>query len=211
LAENADAVLMAWEPGTMGGAAIADVLFGDENPSAKLPVSFPRTVGQVPLYYSHKSTGRPLPRNRHFSRYLDALDTPLYPFGYGLSYTTFEYSRLVVTPASSPVGGPITVLAAVTNTGTRAGEEIVQLYIRDCVASMVRPVKELKGFQKIHLEPDQTQIVEFTLGPDELGFYGRDNTWVVEPGAFQVWVGPNSSEGLEGAFRLESTLTARSG
>ncbi|HEX2908282.1 MAG TPA: glycoside hydrolase family 3 N-terminal domain-containing protein, partial [Phototrophicaceae bacterium] len=203
LADHAAAIVLAWHPGTMGGAAIADVVFGDENPSAKLPVSFPRTVGQVPLYYNHKATGRPLPRNRHFSRYQDALDTPLYPFGYGLSYTSFEYSRLVVTPAAAPIGGTITVRAAVTNTGSRAGEEIVQLYIRDCTASMVRPVKELKGFQKIHLDPDQTQIVEFTLGPDELGFYGRDNAWTVEPGAFQVWVGANSNDGLEGTFRLE--------
>lgn len=203
LAEHADAVLMAWHPGIMGGAAIADVLFGDENPGGKLPVTFPRSVGQAPIYYNHKATGRPWPDNRQYSRYVDSLATPLYPFGYGLSYTSFAYANLHVSATVAPVDGTIIVSADVTNPGAVAGDEVVQLYIRDKVASLTRPVKELKGFNRIHLEPGQTQTVTFTLGHDELGFYGADNTWTIEPGEFQVWVGPNSAEGLEGKFILK--------
>ncbi|MFA6133028.1 MAG: glycoside hydrolase family 3 N-terminal domain-containing protein [Phycisphaerae bacterium] len=202
--EHADAVLMVFHPGVQGGNAIADVLFGDENPSGKLPVTLPRCVGQVPIYYNFKLTGRPLPRNDlHISRYQDCPDTPLLPFGYGLSYTTFSYANLQITPASAPVGGTVTVSAEVTNTGRRFGEEIVQCYIRDRVASTTRPVKELKGFARIGLQPGQTQRVSFVLGFDELSFFGPDNRRIVEPGEFTIWVGPNSNEGLQGQLTLE--------
>lgn len=200
LAENVPAILQAWHPGSQGGNAVADILWGDANPSAKLPVSFPRSVGQIPIFYSHDHTGRPATQSRFTSRYLDSPNTPLYPFGYGLSYTTFAYTDLELSADTIASDGTISVSAVITNTGSVAGEEIVQLYIRDPVASVVRPVRELQGFSKILLEPGQQQTVRFTLGPDELGFYNQDMEWVVEPGAFMVWVGWSSDEGLEGTF-----------
>ncbi len=169
LHQHAAAVLMAWHPGREGANAITDVLFGDVNPGGRLPVTFPRSVGQVPLYYNHKSTGRPLPaNNRQHSRYQDQLDSPLYPFGYGLSYTRFEYKNLHVN-LDPP--GAVTISAEITNTGSRDGEEIVQLYIRDVAASISRPVKELKGFARLTLAPDETQTVHFRLTHDDLSFY----------------------------------------
>jgi beta-glucosidase len=197
--QTANAILMAWHPGTEGAQAIADALFGDVNPSGKLPVTFPRTVGQVPLYYNHRPTGRPLPRDRRHTRYADQLDTPLYPFGYGLSYTEFEYRDLRVTP-----DGPtsVTVSAEVANVGDRAGDEIVQLYIRDCVASLSRPVKELKGFARVSLAPGESQTVTFRLTEAELGFYDARGQWTFEPGEFDVWIGPDSTRGLAGQFTI---------
>jgi len=201
LAEHVPAVLLGWHPGIQGGNAVADLLWGDANPSGKLPVSFPVSVGQVPVYYNHDHTGRPRDEdNRFSSKYIDGPNAPLYPFGYGLSYTTFEYSNLVLSADRIAPDGTISVSATVTNTGSRAGDEVVQLYIRDPVASVVRPVKELKGFTKISLEPGASQTVRFTLGPGELGFYNQEMQWVVEPGDFNVWVGPSSVEGLEGNF-----------
>jgi beta-glucosidase len=202
LHRHAAAVLMAWHPGTEGANAITDVLLGDVNPSGKLPVTFPRSVGQVPIYYNHKSTGRPLPRHdRRYSRYQDQLDNPLYPFGYGLSFTRFDYKNLQIG-LDSP--GTVTISAEITNTGSRAGDEIVQLYIRDVAASISRPAKELKGFTRLSLAPGQTQTVRFRLTQDDLAFYDYTGQWVFEPGEYEVWIGPDSSAGLAGRFVLRS-------
>ncbi len=200
LAANVPAILQAWHPGVQGGNALADVLWGDFNPSGKLTVSFPRSVGQIPIYYSRDVTGRPPADTRYTSKYLDSPNTPLYPFGFGLSYTTFEYGDLVLSADTILPDGTMSVSAVVRNTGDVAGAEVVQLYIRDPVASVVRPVKELKGFTKVYLEPGEQQTVRFTLGPRELGFFDQDMLWVVEPGVFNVWVGRSSDEGLEGSF-----------
>jgi beta-glucosidase len=202
LAENVPAILQAWHPGIQGGNAVADLLWGDFNPSAKLPVSFPRSVGQIPVYYAHDITGRPPNETRFTSKYLDLPNAPLYAFGHGLSYTTFEYGDLVLSADMIPLGGSLTVSATVTNTGAVAGAEVVQLYIRDLVASVVRPVKELKGFTKIYLEPGEQETVQFTLGQRELEFFDQDGRWVVEPGDFNVWIGGSSQEGLEGTFAV---------
>ena len=200
LAEHVPAILQAWHPGIQGGNAVADVLWGDFNPSGKLAVSFPRSVGQVPVYYNRDVTGRPATAEKFTSKYLDLPNTPLFPFGHGLSYTTFGYGGLVLSADTVVPDGTISVSATVTNTGAVAGAEVVQLYVRDLVASVVRPVKELKGFTKISLEPGARQTVRFTLGPRDLGLYNQDMRWVVEPGVFQVWIGPSSEEGLEGSF-----------
>lgn len=200
MAANVPAILQAWHPGIQGGNALADVLWGDFNPSGKLTVSFPRSVGQIPIYYSRDITGRPGTDFRYTSKYLDSPNTPLYPFGHGLSYTTFEYSDLVLSADTISPDGTISVSAMARNTGDVAGAEVVQLYIRDVVASVVRPVKALKGFTKVYLEPGEQQTVRFTVGPRELGFYNQGMQWVVEPGVFKVWIGWSSEEGLEGSF-----------
>jgi beta-glucosidase len=203
MAERIPAILEAWHPGIQGGNAVADILFGDYNPSGKLPVSFPRTVGQIPVYYNHKNTGRPPEEtNRFTSRYIDIPSTPLFPFGYGLSYTRFEYRDLRINPARTPINGKVTVSVEVANVGEREGEEVVQLYIRDVTASITRPVKELKDFKKIHLMPGERKTVEFEIPAERLSFYGRDMKPVVEPGLFKLWIGPNSMEGLEGDFEI---------
>jgi beta-glucosidase len=202
LHQHAAAVLMAWHPGTEGAGAITDVLFGDVNPSGKLPVTFPRSVGQVPIYYNHKSTGRPLPhQDRRHSRYQDQLDSPLYPFGYGLSFTRFDYQNLQISQETPDV---VAISATITNSGSRAGDEIAQLYVRDRVASISRPVKELKGFVRLSLAPGETQTVRFQLTRDDLSFYDYAGQWVFEPGEFEIWVAPDSSTGLAGRFVLES-------
>jgi beta-glucosidase len=200
MAANVPAILQAWHPGIQGGNALADVLWGDFNPSGKLTVSFPRSVGQIPIYYNRDITGRPRGETRYTSKYLDSPNTPLYPFGHGLSYTTFEYGDLVLSADTISPDGTISVSAMARNTGDVAGAEVVQLYIRDLVAGVVRPVKELKGFTKVYLEPGEQQTVRFTLGPRELGFYNQGMQWVVEPGVFKVWIGWSSEEGLEGSF-----------
>ncbi len=203
LAENVPAILQAWHPGVQGGNAVADVLWGDVNPGGKLTVSFPRSVGQIPVHYSHDNTGRPPTDFKFTSKYLDSPNTPLYAFGHGLSYTTFQYGNLVLSADTIPPDGSITVSATVRNTGPRAGAEVVQLYIRDHVASVVRPVRELQGFTKVYLEPGAERTVAFTLGPRDLGFFNRDMQWVVEPGVFAVWVAPSSTDGVEGSFVVE--------
>jgi beta-glucosidase len=160
-------------------------------------------VGQVPLYYNHKSTGRPPdPNNKYTSKYLDAPVTPLYPFGYGLSYTQFRISNLQLSAQSIKPDGRLTVSVEVENTGKRAGDEVVQLYIRDMAASVTRPVKELRGFERITLRPGEKRRVEFTLAPEHLGFYNRDMRFAVEPGAFKVFVGSNSVDLLEAGFEV---------
>lgn len=197
-AENIPAILETWQLGTQTGNAIADVVFGEYNPGGKLPMTFPRSVGQVPIYYNHYSTGRPdLEPNVFWSHYSDEKNEPLFPFGYGLSYTTFDYSDLEIDTSD---GENIKVSVTVTNTGKRYGEEVVQLYIHDKVASVTRPVKELKGFEKISLAPNNSKKVIFTLTNKELGFYNNDYEFVVEPGEFDVMVGTNSQEGLQGSF-----------
>jgi len=208
-AQNVPAILQAWHGGIRTGRAVAEVLFGEVNPSAKLTATFPRTEGQIPVYYAHKNTGRPAESegttqfDEPFrSNYLDELNAPLFPFGYGLSYTTFAYSDLVVETPTAGLEDTLVVTAAVTNVGDRAGDEIVQLYVRDLVGSVTRPVKELKGFQRISLAPGERKAVRFQVPASQLGFHGLDMTYVVEPGAFKVWVGPNSAEGLEGDFQI---------
>lgn len=203
IADNAPAILETWFGGIQAGNAIADVLFGDTNPGGKLPVTFPRAVGQIPIYYGHKNTGRPPdPNNKYTSKYLDVPVTPLFPFGYGLSYTTFRLTSLRLSASSIRSDGRVTVSAEVENVGQRAGDEVVQVYIRDVVASVTRPLKELKGFERITLKPGEKRRVEFTLASAQLGFYNRDMRFVVEPGEFKVFVGANSVEGLEASFRV---------
>jgi beta-glucosidase len=205
IANNAPAILESWMGGSEAGNAIADILFGDVNPGAKLPVTFPRTVGQVPIYYNHMNTGRPPEaENRYTSKYYDQPWTPLYPFGYGLSYTTFKISNLQVSAPHISANGKVTVTVDVENTGRRAGDEVVQLYIRDLVATMTRPVKELKGFQRLSLQPGEKKKVEFVLGPEHLGFWNREMRYVVEPGEFRVMVGSNSVDVIEAKFDVTS-------
>lgn len=189
--EHVPAILEAWQLGSMSGHAIASVLFGDYNPSGKLPMSFPRTVGQIPIYYNYFNTGRPSSNGDVFwSHYSDVENSPLYPFGYGLSYTDFKYENLEVKQLS---GFSLEVSVEVSNTGDIAGEEVVQLYIRDKVASVVRPVKELKGFKKLLFNAGETKKIKFTLMPGELGFYDGQGVFRVEPGEFDIMVGSHSN------------------
>lgn len=202
IAGNATAILETWFLGVECGNAIADVVFGNVNPSGKLPVSFPRATGQEPLYYNHKNTGRPATEFRYTSKYLDVAEGPLYPFGYGLSYTNFEYQNLTIDKTKIKPYGKVSISVEVKNVGRRTGQEIVQLYIRDLVGTLTRPVRQLKGFKKITLKPGEKQKVVFTLGHDDLGYYNQYDEYVVEPGLFKFWTGPNSVEGLEGSFEV---------
>lgn len=189
--QHVPAILETWFLGTESGHAIADVLFGDYNPSGKLPVTFPRTVGQVPMYYNHKNTGRPASDLHFSSKYTDIPWTPLYPFGYGLSFTTFAFSDLAVA-ADADTPDQFNVTVKVTNTGTRSGAEVAQLYIRQKFASVTRPVKQLEGFQRVELAPGQSKLVQFTLTPSNLSFYNLEMQRVVEAGDLEVMVGNNS-------------------
>jgi beta-glucosidase len=200
LADHVPAILQAWHPGIQGGPAVADVLWGDQNPGGKLPVSIPRSVGQIPVFYAHAPTGRPPTSFKFTSKYIDSPNTPLFPFGHGLSYTTFAYSDLALSTDTIPPDGTVTVSAMVANTGDVAGAEVAQLYLRDPVASVVRPVRELRGFTRVVLAPGEHRTVRFRLGPRELGLYDQDMRWVVEPGDFFVWVGGSSEAQLRGAF-----------
>lgn len=205
--EHVPAILNVWFGGTETGKAVADVLFGDVNPSGKLPATFPQHVGQLPLYYSHKNTGRPLADGQWFqkfrSNYLDVSNDPLYPFGYGLSYTTFTYGAPLLSADTLQRKGNLQVSVEVSNTGSYAGEEVVQLYIRDLVGSVTRPVKELKGFQKIQLASGQSQHVVFNLTEEDLKFYNADLEHVAEAGEFIVFVGTNSRDVQEKHFFLK--------
>lgn len=193
--ENMDAILNTWALGAEAGHAIADVLFGDVNPSGKLTTSFPRHVGQLPLYYNHKNTGRPHPDyepyRKFVSTYMDVVNGPLYPFGYGLSYTTFEYSDVKLSANQMTQDGKVTASVTVKNTGSRQGKETVQLYIHDVYSTSTRPVKELKGFQKIDLQPGESKTVEFELTADDLKYYDHDLNFVCEPGDYEIMVGPD--------------------
>jgi beta-glucosidase len=204
--ENVPAILNVWFGGTQAAPAIADVLFGNVNPSGKLTATFPQNVGQVPIYYSHKNTGRPLEEGKWFSKfrsnYLDVSNDPLYPFGYGLSYTTFTYNDINLSASSFKAGESITAKVTVTNTGKYEGKEVVQLYTRDMVGSITRPVKELKGFQKISLKPGERKEVTFTLSADDLKFYNAELQYVAEPGDFKLFIGSNSRDVKEADFKL---------
>lgn len=182
--------------GSEAAYAIGDVLFGDVNPSGKLTMTFPKNVGQIPLFYNHKNTGRPLQEGKWFekfrSSYLDVDNEPLYPFGYGLSYTTFQYSDIALSASAMGQDGSITAAVTVTNTGKRDGAEVVQLYIRDLVGSITRPVKELKGFEKIFLKAGESKTVTFKITPELLRFYDYDLKQVAEPGDFDVMIGEDS-------------------
>lgn len=196
-ADNAHAVLYTWWLGSEAGNAIADVLFGDYNPSAKLPITFPMSVGQIPVYYSHFNTGRPAKSDDdrfYRSSYLDLSIFPRYEFGYGLSYSSFQYSNLILSKDKMNAGEQIDVSLTVTNTGKYKGEEIVQLYLRDIVGSVARPVKELKDFRKIELNPGETKTVRFILDKEKLSFYNQDLIWIAEPGDFELMIGASSAD-----------------
>lgn len=203
--ENVPAILNVWFGGTEAAPAIGDVLFGDVNPSGKLPVTYPQNVGQIPLYYNHKSTGRPLAEGRWFekfrSNYLDVSNDPLYPFGYGLSYTSFQYSEISLSTSLIDAGTELVASIDVTNTGTVDGAEVVQLYIRDVVGSVTRPVKELKGFEKIFLKAGESRTVRFKIITDLLKFYNYDLEYVFEPGEFEIMIGGNSKELKSAKFK----------
>lgn len=219
IVDNVDAILFAWHPGTMGGPAIAELLFGLESPSGKLPATFPRMVGQIPIYHSQKNTGKPPSPEKivhiddidaHAPQtslgmtafHLDAGYTPLFPFGFGLSYAEFVYDNIRVSAEEIPVGGAITVSADLTNRGDVAADEVAQLYVRDLVGNVTRPVRELKGFRRVRVAPGETVTVSFELHTDELAFYGRDSTLMVEPGEFHAWIGGSSDAGLGTEFRV---------
>lgn len=205
--EHVPAILNVWFGGSEAAYAIGDVLFGDVNPSGKLTTTFPQNVGQIPLYYNHKNTGRPLKEGRWFekfrSNYLDVSNEPLYPFGFGLSYTTFRYSDISLSNASMTNNGNITATVTVTNTGSTDGSEVVQLYLRDLVGSITRPVKELKGFEKIHLRAGESKQVCFQITPEMLKFYNYDLEFVNEPGEFDVMIGGNSRDVKTARFELK--------
>ena len=196
--ENIPAILNVWFGGSEAGYAIADVLFGDVNPSGKLTTTFPQNVGQVPIFYKHKNTGRPLPDGQWFqkfrSNYLDVSNDPVYPFGYGLSYTSFSYSDIKLSSVAAKGNQPVTASVTLTNTGKYEGQEVVQLYIRDVVGSVTRPVKELKGFQKVSLKAGETKTVTFTITTGDLKFYNYDLKYDWEPGDFQIMIGGNSRD-----------------
>lgn len=205
LAEHADAILYAWHPGVAGGHAVADVLFGKVGPGGRLPATMPRTTGQVPIHYAHRPTHRPGTIWEVRGWYKDAPHTPLYPFGYGLDYTTFDYRTLTLSAGSMPVDGSLDVSVEIGNTGSRDGTTVAQLYVRDLKASVSRPVKELKGFEKVSIAAGKTATVHFTLHARDLAFTGPDCRPRVEPGEFRLWVGPHAAEGLEAEFVVEDT------
>jgi beta-glucosidase len=209
MARQVAALLLAWHGGVEAGNAVADLLFGKANPSGKLSMSFPWTEGQIPVYYAQKNTGRPASGagvvqfvEEFKSRYMDVPNTPLFAFGYGLSYTSFSYSDLIIETPEVASEGTLVASAVVTNTGQRAGDEIVQLYVRDLVGSVTRPVKELKGFQRLSLQPGEARKVRFEIPVKQLGCVGADMRYKVEPGDFKLWLGPASTNGLAGEFRV---------
>ena len=204
LAENAPALLETWFLGTQAGNAIADVLFGDYNPSGKLTATFPRSTGQIPLHYNMRNTGRPMdPNNKYTSKYLDMPNTPLYPFGYGLSYSTFAYSGLQTDRKTFSMGESVNIRVTVANKGPYDGEEVVQLYVRDRVGSITRPLRELKGFQKVLLKNGENKTLTFTLHSDDLRFYHNDLQFRAEPGFFDLFVGGSSDASLSTAIELK--------
>jgi beta-glucosidase len=203
----APAILETWFGGTEAGNGIADVLFGDVNPSGKLTMTFPLNVGQIPVFYNSKNTGRPInpdnPHEKFKSNYLDSPNTPLYPFGYGLSYTSFNYSDIKLNKESFNMSDRIIASVDITNTGDRDGEEIVQLYIRDLIGDVTRPVKELKGFKKVHLNKGETITVAFAISPQDLAYYHQDMSFSVDPGDFEIFIGTNSEETRNKMFEIQ--------
>jgi beta-glucosidase len=214
ISQNVPSILETWTLGSEAGHAVADVLFGDYNPSGKLPVTFPRSVGQIPIYYSHKNTGRPYngdytePLNQRIyqSKYRDEKNSPLYPFGFGLSYTTFEYSDITLSSTEIDQNSKLEASVTVTNKGAYDGEEVVQLYIRDLIGSVTRPVKELKGFKKIMLKAGESAKVSFVLTAQDLAFYRSDMSWGSEPGSFEIFIGTNSDDTKKKAFELKDSI-----
>ena len=206
--EHVDAILNVWFGGSEAADAICDVLFGDKVPSGKLTTSFPQAVGQLPLYYNHLNTGRPVAEDvdrfsKYASNYFEVRNDPLYPFGYGLSYTTFGYSPVTLSADRMKADGQLTATVTVTNTGRYDADEIVQLYIHDRFATNARPVKELKGFQRIHLKKGERREVTFTVTPDLLRYYNVQLEWVLEPGDFDLFIGPDSKHLQKATFRVE--------
>ncbi|MFT5235011.1 MAG: beta-glucosidase [Shewanella sp.] len=218
--DKVDAILYAWHPGTMGGPAIIDLLFGLASPSGKLPITFPRVVGQIPLYYSQKNTGKPATDESYVhmkdiparaqqtslgmaATHLDTHFSPLFPFGFGLSYSEFEYSDIQVSCASISLGETVTISAQITNVGQCDCEEVVQLYVRDLVGNVTRPVKELKGFQRINLDAGATQRVVFSIHTNDLAFHDRNMELKAEPGLFHVWIGGDSESKLRSEFNIK--------
>lgn len=218
--DEVDAILFAWHPGTMGGPALTQLIFGERAPEGRLPVTWPKAVGQIPIYYNHKNTGRP-PKEETFvqmddipveawqsslgntSHYLDLGFKPQFPFGYGLSYTGFEYKNIALSAKKIRLGGTIEISATVRNSGKRKGVEVAQLYVQDVVGDITRPVKELKGFQRIALKPGESRKVTFKLHTDDLAFHNQNMKRVTEPGLFNVWIGPNAAEGLQSSFTIQ--------
>jgi beta-glucosidase len=197
------AILEAWHPGSEGGNAVADILYGDATPGGKLPVTWPRSAGQIPIYYAHNITQEPETRKNFTSRYWDVTTSPLFPFGYGLSYSTFSFSNLRVTNPEVKVGESIEVLVDVQNTGQRAADEVAQLYIHQRYGSASRPVRELKGFERVTLAPGQKQTIRFTLGKPELTYWSSAvKDWVQEPAVFDLWVGADATAPLTTTFRV---------
>jgi beta-glucosidase len=202
-AEHVPAILEAWEPGTEGGHAVADILFGDANPGGKLPVAFPRSGSHLPLYYARTLTHSPEGTQMYNPRYWDGLPAPLYPFGFGLSYTTFSIANLKLSSARVKVGGALTVTAEVTNTGRAAGDEVVQLYVHQKFGSDSRPMRELKGFERVALQPGETKTVAFHLGPEALRYWSTSaGTWVQDAAPFDLWVGADSRADLHAEFEV---------
>jgi beta-glucosidase len=200
--EHVSAIIQAWYLGVQSGNAIADVIFGDASPSGRLPLSWPRAIGQIPVYYNHKNTGRPSAPDRWHTGYLDLTNEPLYPFGYGLTYTKFKYSSLKAESSISK-DGTLRVSAEIENTGKREGTEVVQLYVHDRVAPTSRPVRELKGFERLTLAPGEHKRVEFTVQAHDLGSYDPEMHWIVPPGTYDVWVAPNSASGITATFEVQ--------
>ena len=201
----ADAMLETWYPGTMGGKAITQVLFGEYNPSGKLTMTFPLNLGQVPVYYNAKNTGRPiyLPNDKYKSKYIDSPNDPLFPFGYGLSYTTFEYSDITLSTTELSANGELTARVVVKNAGKYDGEEVVQMYVRDLVGSVTRPVKELKGFEKVMIKAGESKEITFKITPDMLAFHRIDMAYGTEPGDYKLYIGGNSRDVKETGFKLK--------
>jgi beta-glucosidase len=211
-AENIPAIVEAWIPGEKGGTAIAEVIFGEYNPSGKLPVTFPRHSGQIPVYYNYMPSKQYWIDHHWGAAYADMPATPLYEFGYGLSYTTYEYTNLSISPKETGLYGTVTVSVDVKNTGSMKGTEVAQLYIRDVISSVTRPVKELKGFSRVTLEPGEIKTVEFTLDFNHLAFFNRHMEWVVEPGTFRVMVGSSSEDiRLTGEFEMKPVQSGKDG
>lgn len=201
--DHVPAIMQAWYLGVQAGNAIADVLFGDVSPSAKLPLSWPLSVGQIPIYYNHKNTGRPTSPDRWHTGYLDESREPLFPFGFGLTYTTFKFDELQVITPSINSDGDLRVSAEIENTGSREATEVAQLYVHDRVAPTSRPVKELKGFTRVTIAPGAHKTVEFTVHAQDLGSYDPQMKWIVPSGTYDVWVGPSSAEGVHGTFDVK--------
>jgi len=200
--DHVQAILQAWYPGSQAGNAIADLLFGDTAPSARMPISWPRTIGQIPVYYAHKSTGRPTSPDRWHTGYQFESKEPLFPFGYGLTYTSFKYSNLHVETSTISPTGTLRVTADITNDGKREGTEVVQLYVHDRIAPTSRPVRELKGFSRVTLAPGEHKTVEFSVNANDLGSYDPSMKWIVPDGTYDVWVAPNAIEGERGEFQV---------